>query len=433
MFVLCITATGSDFKVGIARKVITPQQSPVWMGGYASRTKPATAICNNLWAKALVIEESKENLIIIVTVDIIGLTHEISEVVSNRLIKKYGINRSQLLLNSSHVHSGPVLFPSYFDFNTTDIQSVAKYGQQLIDNLISLVDTAMSNLKPMQLKTGHGLAYFAKNRRDPKLIIRPVDYDVPVLAVFSSSGILKAVLFGYACHNTTLTGSYYEINGDYAGYAQIELEKAYPGITALFFQGCGADIDPEPRGTIESAEKNGKSLAEAVQKVLTGMLKPVRPPIHTVYQTTYLEFQPFSYESYQKDLLSTDRFVQRRARLILEGLNKSWDMTRFPYPVQAVRFNNDLIILALSGEVVVDYSLTVKKEYQGENVFVLGYSNEVMCYIPTRRILKEGGYEPNSSMIYKGFPGPFAENVEDKVFDIIHQVMKKTGARLSKN
>ena len=81
----------------------------------------------------------------------------------------------------------------------------------------------------------------------------------------------------------------------------------------------------------------------------------------------------------------------------------------------------------------MDYSLIVKKEYQGENVFVVGYSNEVMCYIPTRRILKEGGYEPNSSMIYKGFPGPFAENVEDKVFDIIHQVMKKTGARLSKN
>ena len=435
IFMLSITAIGSDFKVGIARKAITPQESPIWMAGYAVRNKPATGICYDLWAKALVVEESEENRIIIVTMDLIGLNKEISEVVAKRLIEKYRINRSQLLLNVSHCHTGPLILPSYTELNFTspaDLQSVVKYSQKLTDNLVEVVDLAMSNMEPMILTTGHGLAYFAKNRRDPKLPVKPVDYDVPVLGVSTPSGILRAILFGYACHNTTLPGEYYEINGDYAGYAQIELEKAYPGIIAMFFQGCGADINPEPRGTVEDAQQNGKSLAEAVQIVLTRQLNPVRPPIRTAFKFVDLEFPPFNLELYQKEILSKDKYAQRRAKLMLEGFNKSWDMSRVHYPAQAIRFNSDLAILALAGEVVVDYALIVKKEYSRENLFVAGYSNDVPCYIPTKRILKEGGYEANSSLMYKGLPGPFAENVEDKVMGVIHQVMKEVGAKISK-
>ena len=101
---------------------------------------------------------------------------------------------------------------------------------------------------------------------------------------------------------------------------------------------------------------------------------------------------------------------------------------------QAVRFGNDLTILALSGEVVVDYSLKTKKEFAGENLFVAGYCNEVTCYIPSKRVLQEGGYEADESMLYYGLPGPFADDVEERIFKTIRQVLKNTGvkARLSK-
>ena len=81
----------------------------------------------------------------------------------------------------------------------------------------------------------------------------PVDHDVPVLKVAAKDGSLRAVLFGYACHNTTLGGDFYRIGGDYAGYAQAEIEQAHPGATALFVMLCGGDQNPNPRGTLDLA------------------------------------------------------------------------------------------------------------------------------------------------------------------------------------
>jgi len=431
---------GSELKVGIASTVITPQL-PFWLNGYGSRTKPSTEVLHDIWAKALVFEENPGSRIVIVTTDLLGLSPEVSKAIANRVNKKYGINRSQLLLNSSHTHSGPVVWPAgsiLLDLNPEDQQKASRYAMKLTDDIVALIDSAMSRRAPMQVWSGHGTAGFAMNRREPsangiingKNLNGPVDHDVPVLKIATPGGELKAILFGYACHNTTLSG--YEINGDYAGFAQLDLQKTYPGVTALFFMGCGADQNPQPRNTVELAMQHGKELSNAVQKALAGDLHPVRPPIRTDFTTVDLNFLPFDLTIYQKEILSADKYIQRRAKLMLEAYNKSWDVSHFPYPLQVVRFNNDLTILAMSGEVVIDYSLKMKKEYSKENLFVGGYCNEVMCYIPSRRVLDEGGYEPNESMIYDGLPGPFANDVEEKIVSAIHRIMKNVGAKTSK-
>jgi hypothetical protein len=241
------------------------------------------------------------------------------------------------------------------------------------------------------------------------------------------NGNPKAILFGYTCHNTTSRS--YLINGDYSGFAQIEIEKMYPGAIAMYIAGCGADQNPNPRGTVELAAEHGKTLADAVRKALNGELRPVRPPIRTSYTVTDLQFPPIDPGIYRKEMTDPDIYMQRRARLIMEAYNKGWDMSVYKYPVQAVRFNNDFTILGMTGEVVIDYSIAAKKKYPGENMFVAGYCSEVQCYIPSRRILDEGGYEPESSMVYYGFPGPFAGNVEDKVMGAVTLVMKRTGAK----
>jgi neutral ceramidase len=427
LFLLNIQIFGVELKVGIGRKVITPEPSSIWMGGYASRTKPATGIIHDLWAKALVFEDSHGNHFIIITTDLIGISHQISEDVSKRIMEKYDIERSQLLINSSHNHSGPVILPSYFDFTVAELQCVGKYGQKLTDDIVDVVSMAWNDLKPMEISTGHGMADFGKNRRNPSIKIRPVDPDVPVLAVTNPDGVLKAVLFGYACHNTTVDGNSYVINGDYAGYAQIELEKRFNGITAMFFQGCGADIDPSPRGSLIFAEKHGKTMADVVQKVLSLDLQPVNSPIRTSYRVIDLDFKPLDIDYYKKEILSEDKYTQKRGRLMLEAYSKGWNLSKIQYPIQAIRFNDDLTIIGMGGEVVADYSLLIKKEYSKVNLFIAGYSNEVMCYIPTVRILKEGGYEPNSSMIYKGLPGPLAVNVEEKVTSAVRMVLKDVG------
>jgi hypothetical protein len=428
---------GADLKVGVASKVITPEL-PFWLTGYASRTKPSTEVLHDLWAKAVVLEEKGGSRVVIVTTDLLGLSHEVSEDVAARVTRKYGIDRSQLLMNSSHTHCGPMVWPQLsmiIDFIPEDQQKAARYTRKLTDDIVAVIDSAMSHLTPMQIWCGHGSVGFAMNRREvtPNGIVNgknrngPVDHDVPVIKIATPDGTLKAILFGYACHNTTLNS--YQINGDYAGFAQIDLQKTYPGVTAMFIMGCAGDQNPQPRGTVELAMQHGRSLSKAVQEALSGELHQVRPPIRTAFAKVDLDFRPFNLGSYQKDILSDNRYVQHRAKLMLEAYNKGWDLSRFHYPIQAVRFNKDLVILALSGEVVVDYSLRMKKMYSNENLFVAGYCNEVMCYIPSRRVLDEGGYEPNESMIYYGLPGPFAGNVEEKIVTAIQHIMRHVGAR----
>jgi neutral ceramidase len=194
--------------------------------------------------------------------------------------------------------------------------------------------------------------------------------------------------------------------------------------------GCGGDQNPDPRGTVELARSHGRDLADAVDAVLKGgKMRPVRAPIRTAYTTVKLPYRSFDVAEYEKEIVGDDKFLQRRARLMLSAYNRGFTPEHLVYPVQAVRFGADLCVLALSGETVVDYDLKAKKMFAAENLYVAGYSSEVMCYIPSLRLLKEGGYEPDESMIYYGYPGPFANSVEDSVTAAIRRVMKKVGAR----
>lgn len=438
--ILTATVLNAGIEAGVARKTITPE-IPIWLSGYASRTKPADGILHDLWAKALVIKDEKDRKIVIVTIDIIGLTHDLHEEIFRRVSEKHDISRAELILNSSHTHSGPVLWPSLsvmYTLGDTDLQRVVRYTRTLADSIVSVIDLAFIDLEPANLFYGQGSAGIAVNRRQKTangVVIGvnpegPADHSVPVIEVLSASGEKKAVLFGYACHNTTL--DIYQVNGDYAGFAQIEIEKEIPGTTAMYIAGCGADQNPYPRRSVELAKAHGKTLADAVIKVISGGMSEIHGPIKTSYTSATLEFRPVSTKLLKQDLLGDNPYKIRRANFILSSLEKGYDITKLSYPVQAVSFGNDFTLLALAGEVVVDYSLKTKLNYPGENLFVAGYSSEVQCYIPSKRILAEGGYEPETSMIYYGMPGPFADDVEERVFQAISKVMHKTGAHFNR-
>jgi hypothetical protein len=426
-----VWAADGPVRAGIARVTITPE-GPMWLNGYAGRDEPSKGVLHDIWAKALVVESSPGSRIVIVTTDLLGLSHEISEDVIRQVDSLYGVKREQLLLNSSHTHSAPMIWPCVemiYNFGEDDQRRISQYDQQLTVKLVKLIGTALGNLAPAKLYTARGSADFAINRREKLFGPGPVDHDVPVLKVVGMDGKELAILFGYACHNTTLVDNNFLINGDYAGFAQLALEKAHPGVQAMFLMGCAGDQNPAPRGTVEFARTHGQELADAVQKVLAGVMHDVRAPVYTAYTKVDLPFRPFEVSIYQKDIVGNNKFLQRRAKLMLEAYNRGMQLTHVVYPVQAVRFGDDLTILALSDEVVVDYSLRTKREFTGENIFVAGYSSEVMCYIPSERVLKEGGYEGEESMIYYGFPGPFATGVEDSIFKAIRKVMAAAGSQ----
>jgi hypothetical protein len=429
--------SAADFQAGIARKNITPPL-PYWLNGYAARTNPAATVKSELWAKALAVQDETGGRMVIITTDVLGLPHEVSDAAAARLEKERGLKRSQVLFNSSHTHSGPVIWPNLsvmFNFDEKEIARVTAYSKKLGDDLADVAAEALGKLAPAKLACGHGTAGFAINRRQPSAKgVRigvnpdgPVDHDVPVLQVASADGQLRAILFGYSCHNTTLGGDWYQIDGDYAGMAQREVERAHPGVTAMFMMLCGGDQNPNPRGKYENVETYGKELAAAVESGLKTP-KPVLPPIRTVYQTTRLEFAPHTRATFEQEAETGNVFQKRRAKLMLEAYDKNQPVRDVAYPVQVVRFAN-LTFLALGGEVVVDYGLRAKREFPNEQLVVSGYCNDVMCYIPSLSVLRGGGYEPVDSMIYYGQPGPFAENVEDTIFQAIHKAMKEAGVK----
>ena len=420
-------------QIGIAKINITPK-SPAFLTGYANRDKPSEGVLHDLWAKALVLSNQKEKMII-VTTDLLGLSHQVSEEVAEKIQVKLGIKRRQLMFNSSHTHSGPMIWPSLSvisEYSPEDQKIVSEYTQVLVDKLITVIVNAYEHQEPMQVLAGFTSADFAINRRalaakkNGLSLPDPIDHEVPVIKFMNHSGEIKAVLFGYACHNTTLTGNNYLINGDYAGFAQIEIEKKIPTATAFFILGCAGDQNPEPRGTVDLAIKHGNSLAnQVINLVNSNELKPVKNEIQSHFSTIPLKFKKVPATDYQKDLQSPDKFIQRRAKLMLEAYNKGWNTETYTYPIQGIRLGNEFRMIALGGEVVVDYSLRTKKEFPDKHIFVAGYSNEVMCYIPSERVLKEGGYEADSSMIYYGMPGPFEKGIEEKIMEAIYLTIKK--------
>jgi hypothetical protein len=97
--------------------------------------------------------------------------------------------------------------------------------------------------------------------------------------------------------------------------------------------------------------------------------------------------------------------------------------TEISYPIQAWTFGNELAVLFLASEVVVDFSLRLKREFDATRLWVGAYANAFPGYIPSERVLTEGGYEGGGAMIYFGQPTRFAPGVEQLVVDTVHKVL----------
>jgi hypothetical protein len=433
MLALVITATASagqppaPFKAGVATKVITPAE-PLWMAGYGSRTKPAEGKEHDLHVKALAVEDAAGTTLVLVTSDLIGIPRGFAEKVSAEVERKAGLPRERLMLTSSHTHCGPVLDGNLMDMypmSAEQKEQVVRYTDRLAGWTVETILAALADRKPARLSHGSGTARFAMNRRQPTATgfingrnpEGPVDHQVPVLRVEGADGSLRAVIFGYACHNTTL--QYFKWCGDYAGFAQLALEGKHAKAVAMFWSGCGADANPLPRGKVELAEQYGRELAEAVDGVLGQSMTPVAGTFAARFATIPLAYDRLpGREQLQADMRGKNFTARQRAERFLKELDAGRSLAaEYPaYPVQVLRLGDGPLWVSLGGEVVVDYAHRLKKELAGRRpVWVTAYANDVMAYIPSERVLREGGYEGETSMVPYGLPSKWKAGLEDKI------------------
>ncbi len=426
------------WKAGVARRVITPDK-PMWMSGYASRDHAAEGRLHDLWCKVLVLEEADGKRAVFVSLDLVGIDRGLSNRICQRLAEQHGLDRSEITLATSHTHTGPIVgdnLASMYFLTDHDRELVKGYTRFLEDAIVETVGQAVQNRQAAVVRSAVGTAKFAVNRREnrepdvPELrkqgrLKGPVDHDVPLLTVHQGDR-LAAILFGYACHATTLSS--YKWSGDWPGFGQIELERRFPGATAMFFAGCGADQNPLPRRTVELAKDYGRKIAEAVAAPIAGKrLNPVEPRLWTGYREIRLPFaQPLDRPALQERLKSSNKYEVSRAQHLLRQLDSSGQVLRdYPYPVQVWRLGDDLDFVMLGGEVVVDYALRLKASRPQRTVFVGAYMNDVMAYIPSERVLREGRYEGETAMLYYGLPSRWASGIEQAICDTVDGLLQE--------
>lgn len=433
----------TQWKAGIAKVIITPQTG-VWLAGYGTKRLPDGKL-HDIWMKALALEDDKGHRAVLITSDFQGVPRSMSDRVFAEIKQKFQLERHQIMFTFSHNHCGPRLGDDLYDYYPVDpmqVKLVNEYTDRMVVKTVDMIGESLKNLAPAQLQMGNGHTTFAVNRRNnreadiPNLLkagkelVGPVDHDVPVMTVTRPDGKLDAVLFGYACHPTTL--SFTKVCGDYPGFAQLELEQKHPGVTAMFVNTCGGDQNPLPRRKVELCEKYGHMLAVAVEEVLEKPLKPISDGLATAFDYVELPYlKTVTRADLEADLNSSSAIKKRWAERLLKKLDAGETFpSGYPYPIHAWRLGSEMLMIGMGAETVVDYALKFKREF-GPGTWVCGYADDMISYIPSRRVWLEGGYEGGSNLYEYGRPayrwGPNTETlISDTVDKLVKQVEHKS-------
>lgn len=431
-------AQEASWKAGLARRVITPDTA-VWLAGYGTKRAPVGKL-HELWMKALAVEDIQGRRAVLITSDFQGVPKMMSDQVFAAVLEEYGLERDQIMFTFSHNHCGPRLGDDLVDYYPVDpeqVELIADYTAKMVRDCVSMVGEALENMAPASLRSGKGQTTFAVNRRNnveaevPQLLAAgkplagPVDHDVPVITVSRPDGTLIAILFGYACHPTTL--SFMQWCGDYPGFAQLELEQQHPGAMAMFVNTCGGDQNPLPRRTVELCKKYGHMLASAVAEVLEQELTSISPQLRTAFQYVDLDYtHVVTQQELRADSQSGNAIRARWAKRLLSELESgaSFEAT-YPYPIHAWQLGEEVLVLGMGAETVVDYALRFKHDY-GASTWVCGYADDMIAYIPSRRVWEEGGYEGGSNLYEYGRPAyRWAGDIEQRIADTVQQLVER--------
>lgn len=433
-----VPASGELIEVGVARVDITPE-GPIRLAGYGIRDTESEGVLQRLEAKALAFGSDDQGPSVFITVDLIGIPGHITAELRDRLAGNAGINPAHVIISSSHTHTGPEIGNLLNHFGaplpTEQLGRIVKYLDLLTRKLEEVALTALESRSPSLVSRGQGEVGFAMNRR---VVVNgkwegfgvspegPVDHALPLLRVTDPEGNIKALLINYACHGTTLGPDINKIHNDWMGEAQRIIEERYPGAIAMVSIGAGADANPEPRLEMEHTTMHGKEIADEVDRLLSTSLKPLNTPPTGKY--TEIEL-PYAHIPSVDELIRQSNSSGARgyyASLTLDRIARGETIPEsLTYPIQTWSFGDDLTMIFLAGEVVVDYSLRLKSILNNEDLWITAYANDVPCYIASRRVIKEGGYEVESSMYSYDRPSRFVEEIEDLIVEAVQMLLQK--------
>jgi Neutral/alkaline non-lysosomal ceramidase, N-terminal len=406
--VLLIAAAPSypqGLRAGYAKVDITPT-GPVYMGGYDLRDAPSDGIHGNdrLYVRALVFEQNGTRIAFVMA-DVIGIYNHDSW--RSKISEATGIPAADILLGDVHDHAAP----SPYDKRN------AEWVKQFEPALLAAVRDANARLEPVHIAAATGHSRIAMNRRqvrtadtmstltfdendrsqtfgksktDKPVEIRefagvvrlganpdgPIDDKVQVVRIDSTSGKPIAVMIHYACHGTSLGGRNSKISGEWMGRMQEYVEKQFPGVGSIYFQGAAGDINPRVVGGLDGYQDDVKTTWALGEEIGTEVARVYRslsplPPTNTSIQ-----------------LETRDILLPRQYRELFEDFSN----TVVKVPTTAVRIG-DLMWVNFPGEMFHAIGERVRAAEPATHAHILGYTNGYVGYFPEQKTYAEGGYE----------------------------------------
>jgi hypothetical protein len=421
-----------EYSIGVGKADITPEY-PIRLNGFGFRRDESQGITQRIWAKALAIRYRDEAPILLLAIDSLGVRSTLVDEVVRRLNAKTPIPREHVALTYTHSHTTPKVSGVCENIFSMPIPEphqahIDQYTRELTDAIERAALEALGSMRPGQLAWGVGRHALAQNRRTPG---GPVDHALPVLVVRDADGTLRAIYFSYACHCVTL--SHNQISGDWAGYTQEAVENDHPGCLALASIGAGSDSNPASGvvgDRVEVAVAQGAEMAAEINRVLAQPLQPITGSIVAQLNTIQLPLN---------DLPTREQWVARATADSPEGYNAKTQLARLDrgeellkavdYPIQTFAFGDRLLMVFLAGEVCVDYSLRIKSEFDSDRLWVNAYSNDFACYVPSERLVREGGYGGGAETPYFALPTTLKAGLEQLIMDEVRRQAPQVFAR----
>ncbi|MCJ7632103.1 neutral/alkaline non-lysosomal ceramidase N-terminal domain-containing protein [Candidatus Bathyarchaeota archaeon] len=402
-------------KAGVGSAVITP---PIGyrMRAWGMRTGGSTGVHDDLYAKALVLSDGKASLALI-SLDVTGISSEkVVDDIRNRVQQSTGIEKSNVMISSSHSHTGP-------DFSANGFEEYKNYVPVFSDYVSGAVIEAYSNLKNASIGTDTSELYgISVNRNFPE---EPVDTQLGVFKIEDSGGKLIAALYNFADHGVDVGGQYLLWTAGFPGFAAKLIEESYSGSKCMFLQGAEGDVHPwdwwfgndksKYSATYEDSEKLGRIIGSEVLKKIQTMhcekdvelkssLEKITLPkreklydwpldkVERVYNEARAKYKPWAGLTAPADVSTAmlgqkypENYALGMISRIRDELTGAVKLTDLETELQVFKIG-DIKLVAVPGELFNQLGVEIKKS--ASSTFCLGCANAYTAgYIPTKRIM----------------------------------------------